>query len=275
MIYEIEQSQFKNISHLLVGDRCNPEIKAVVELNNPGWIFVDNPIEPKTAVVWSKGIKGFYFVGDEDNSQFNNYINDYIENIIIPRAKELGLSSFECSGISDKWDDTIQELFSKRKLQKSYQCVYRFKNFKSYSFIEEDVDESYKIVRIGNELINSSLDNKDFLTSEILLFWNSLEDFFDKGIGVCAMDGKVIASRCTSGFVSGNIQTINIETLQGYRRKGLGKKTAIEFLKYCKENKYEPYWECMKKNTASAFLAESIGFSKDYEYPLYEFDFQG
>ncbi len=88
MIYELNQSQFKSISHLLTGERINLEIKAVVEGYNPGWVFVDNVMEPKTAMVWSQGIKGFYFLGDVNSNEFNNYLETYIKYIIAPRAKK-------------------------------------------------------------------------------------------------------------------------------------------------------------------------------------------
>lgn len=271
MIYELGKSQFKNISHLLVGNRCNLEIKAVTELNNPGWVFADDLQQPKTALVWSKGIEGFYFIGEDKNPGFNNYINDYIDIIIRPRVKQLGLDSFECSGVSLEWDNTIEKLFHKRKLEKSFQCVYKFKDFESYCLEKKLLDSSYKVKRIDGKLLNSKIHNKEFLLSEIVLFWNSVDDFLQKGIGFCVIDDKLVVSRAISGFVSGNIHEIGIETLKEYRRKGLAKKSAIEFLKYCKKNKFEPYWECMKRNIASASLAESIGFSKDFEYALYEF----
>lgn len=274
MIYELGKSQFNNISHLLFGDRCNVEIKAVTELNNPGWVFVDNIKTPKTALVWSKGIEGFYFAGEENNPEFNDYINDYIDIIIRPRAKQLGLKSFECSGISQQWDNTIEKLFNKRKLQKSYQCVYKFKDFESCYLEKYPIDSNYTVRRIDCELLNSQIDNKEFLLSEIQLFWSSVEDFLQKGIGFCIMNDKLVVSRAISGFVTKNTQTIGIETLKEYRRKGFAKKSVIEFLKHCKTNKFEPYWDCMKKNIASASTAESIGFSKDFEYALYEFYFE-
>lgn len=273
MIYELGKSQFNNISHLLLGDKCNVEIKAVAESNNPGWIFVDNLKAPKTALVWSKGIEGFYFVGEENNPKFNDYINDYIDIIIRPRAKELGFNSFECSGISLKWDHTIEKLFDKRKLQKSYQYVYKFKNFESSNLDKYLVGSNYKVRRIDYELLNSQLDNKEFLLSEIQQFWRSVEDYLKKGIGFCVMDKKLVVSRAISSFVSRNIHAIGIETLEGYRRKGLAKQSVIELLKQYKGNKLEPYWDCMKTNVASASTAESIGFSRAFEYALYEFYF--
>lgn len=90
MIFELNQLLFSKESHLLNGELINLEIKAVVEGYNPGWVFVDNIENPETAMVWSKGIKGFYFIGDANNSDFNNNVNLYIDEEILPRAQSMG-----------------------------------------------------------------------------------------------------------------------------------------------------------------------------------------
>ena len=126
MIYELDKSQFYKVSHLLVGDLVNIEIKGVVQGFNPGWVFVDNIDTPKTAMIWSKAIDGFYFVGDENNIEFNSSINKYIDSEISPRAKVLGLESFEFSGTSPKWDVIFEELFKCRKLNRSKQLTYKY-----------------------------------------------------------------------------------------------------------------------------------------------------
>ncbi len=272
MIYELKKCEYKNITHLLVGSRCNVEIKAVAELNNPGWIFVDDPNYPKTAMVWLKGIKGFFFVGDEDNKNFNECIDEYISSVITPRAKEMGYDRFECSGISLSWENKIEELFNKRKLRKSYQCVYKFKDFDSYIINDKEKLGDYEVRRIDSKLLNSDLDNKEFLLSEILSWWDSVEDFLEKGKGFCVIDKKLIVSRCTTDCVFSNIHTLGIETLKEYRKKDLAKRSLVEILNSLKRSNYEPYWDCMKTNIGSMALAESVGFTKDYEYSLYVYD---
>ncbi len=39
MIYELETSEFNKIEHMLIGNRINLEIKAVVQRFNPGWVL--------------------------------------------------------------------------------------------------------------------------------------------------------------------------------------------------------------------------------------------
>ena len=78
MIYELKQPS----SNVLAIDCPFPEALAVIESNNPGWVFADDPNTPRTALVWAQGIEGFYLVGDTDSTVFLEYLNDYIDQVL-------------------------------------------------------------------------------------------------------------------------------------------------------------------------------------------------
>ncbi len=272
MIYELKNRDFKKIEHLLSGDFINLGIKAVIQEFNPGWVFVDNPEKPQTAVIWSKGICGFYFVGDDKNANFNNSINYYIDKEISPRAKDLGLNSFEFSGTTLEWENTLEGIFHNRDIYKSKQFVYKYKNLKERTLGEIPLHSDYSVKTVNHELLNSNFANLDFIRSVILEWWDSEEDFLEKGIGFCILHGQEIVSSCISSFVTENSMEPFIVTLENYRKKGLAKKAASEFLKYCKNNGYEHDWDCMEENFGSRALAESLGYDKVFEYSLYRFE---
>lgn len=60
MMYELSQEDFYKVIPLLKDGHPHPEILSVIENNNPGWIFTDHKDSPRTALIWSKGIEGFY-----------------------------------------------------------------------------------------------------------------------------------------------------------------------------------------------------------------------
>lgn len=271
MIYELNNKVFKKIEHLLDGDFINLEIRSVVLGFNPGWVFVDNIEEPKTAMVWSRGIEGFYFIGDENNKNFNNSINEYIDKAISPRAKELGLSFFEFSGTSLEWENTLERVFANHNIDKSKQFVYRYRNLQAKTLNEVSIDSDYSVKSVNRELLDSNLENLDFIKSIILEWWDSEEDFLKNGVGFCILHGQKVVSSCVTSFTSNDSMESHIVTVEDYRKRGLAKKAVSEFLKYCQDNDYEPYWDCMEKNAGSRALAESLGYEKAFEYSLYEF----
>lgn len=273
MIYELEKNQFYKISHLLNGELINLEIKSVVEGYNPGWVFVDDIENPKTAMVWSKGIEGFYFVGDANNKEFNNYINTYINNEVVSRAKKLGLLYFEFSGTSVEWEENFEVIFKEKYLNKSKQFVYKNKNIESKYFKDLKLEEEFNIRKVNADLLQNKQYDLKFVESAIYSWWDSLEEFINHGIGFCILHNDTAVCSCVASFMISNSMESHIETIDKYRRKGLATRAVGEFLKYCKKNQYTPYWDCMEKNFGSRALAEKFGYQKEFEYQLYSFKF--
>lgn len=271
MIYELKHSEFKRIEHLLNGDFINLDIKAVVKGFNPGWVFVDSVEDPKTAMVWSKGIKGFFFIGDSNNSSFTNDIASFIDREVTPRAKKLGLDYFEFSGTSLEWEEKLEDIFKDHGLDKSKQFVYLHNLLGQEPIKNVEIDGEYLVKKINKKFLTSDITNLDFAKSIILEWWDCVDDYLNIGVGFCILHNNEITSICVSSFVTENSMESHIVTLENYRKKGLAQKAVSEFLKHCNDNNYEPYWDCMEKNTGSRALAESLGYHKHHEYSLYEF----
>ncbi|MTI47563.1 MAG: GNAT family N-acetyltransferase [Firmicutes bacterium] len=273
MIYELDRTNYFKVENLLTGDLINIEIAGVIQGFNPGWIFVDDINSPKTAMVWSKAIEGFYFIGDENNKEFNDCIDTYIDNEIVRRARVLGLDSFEFSGTSSKWDNTIEEIFKNRNLNKSKQLTYKNKKIDGKLADDIKLQDEYKLNRVTKALFNSEISNLSFLENMILDWWSSVDDFLNYGVGYCIIVENKIISCCITSCVTDYALGSHTVTIEEYRKKGLAKVLIFEFLKYCKENGLEAHWDCMDKNISSKALAESCGYKREFDYTLYEFEF--
>lgn len=95
MIYQFDKERFADIVHLVSREWDNIEIKSVLSGMNSGEVFVDSLDHPETALIWSYGIKGFYFIGDFNNSKFNDDIVDFIYSNLKRRIIDSGLGDFE------------------------------------------------------------------------------------------------------------------------------------------------------------------------------------
>lgn len=271
MITELERADFHKLEPLLDESVLGIEARAVVQDSNPGWIFVDSGECPRSALVWSRGIEGFYLLGDPENFFFVDSLDCYVEQSIRPRARTLGLDWFEASGCSEGWDPAIERAFKNREWNRSVQYIYR----PPASWTNDPGENDPAIHRIDGHLFSQTdLTRLDFLRSKIDLFWDSPGEFFAKGIGFCVVRENRIASVCMSGFVAKEVYVIDIETVEEYRRCGLGYSAGKAFIDYCSENHLVPHWDCMQTNTASASLAEKLGLTRVSEYSLYEFSFE-
>jgi hypothetical protein len=270
MIHELKQPS----SGVLAIDCPFPEALAVIEGNNPGWVFVDDLNTPRAVLVWAQGIKGFYLAGDAHSTVFFEELDAYTDRVLRPRLRSLGIAWFEISG-DENWNPVIENVFGKRNLGSSQQWVYTLKPRGHRSVTLLRVVGDCRLLRVDQHLLAGlSAGNTEFLFSKLIQFWGSVDTFLNTGLGYVLVDGEEIASLCCSGFVAGNTHVIDIETEVSQRRKGYAETVARAFVAECIEDHLQPYWDCMAENTASARLAEKLGFTQSHVYTLYSFPLQ-
>ena len=182
MIHELKQEAFFKINKLLNDPKINLEIKSVVEQFSPGWIFVDDLTTPSTALVWSKGICGFYFIGDANNTNFNNELNVYIDEVIKPRALELELSEFEFSGTSEAWDKSIKKIFVNRKMNIKKQMIYKNPQTKEKTSTLDTSLSNEQLLKIDNCLLENKTIDTTLIDESILEWWTSKVKFLKEGL---------------------------------------------------------------------------------------------
>ncbi|WP_349409968.1 GNAT family N-acetyltransferase [Pseudalkalibacillus sp. SCS-8] len=270
MLVELNREEFSKCRDLLNPDG-QLEVKAVVEGVNPGRIFVDDRDLPTSGLVWLGNNDGFLFIGKENNEIFNQYINHLIDNIIIPDAKEINLKWFEAIGNHDGWNHTLEEVFSHRNIEPWKQRVYTLQSEDYNENSKPLLEDGYQIVKADEDLIEDKQLNSELLQSKILEFWNTSDEFFEKGIGYCAIYKKEIVSVCMSGFVVDKFHCIDIETKAEHQGKKLAQSVAHFLVRDCLDNHSVPYWDCMDENKPSIAVAENLGFKNVFNYRGYEF----
>jgi len=260
LMFELTEEAYYKVKPLLEGGHLHPEILSIIDRNNPGWIFVDQLVSPKTALVWSKGMQGFYLVGDHSNDTFNRGLDSYITNSIAPRMKELDVNFFEVSAQHDGWK--LESLFSLREIHQWEQLVFKLLHVPPVS-----QDSQMKIVNLrSQEWENPELMNIEFVRRDINQFWSSLDEFRNKGYGFIAIEGLELVAMCYSSFVTEDMHAIGIETLAEHQNKGVGTHIAGLLVKEIKDNGYIPYWDCSLDNEASRKLAIRLGFEQVHQY---------
>ncbi|WP_010280858.1 GNAT family N-acetyltransferase [Bacillus timonensis] len=273
MISELKKIDFHKCKDLL-NEQGQIEARAVVEGVNPGRIFVDDVDSPSSGLIWLGNNDGFIFIGNERNEGFNTQLNHFIDAVIVPEARKVGLTWFEGIGNHSNWDETIKNVFKDRVLGSWNQRVYTLQKIVYKGTSNLTIEEGYNIVQISEVLYNNSdksIKNIEFLHSKIEEFWSLPEKFFSEGVGYCVVYNNEIVSVCFSGFVVDNVHCIDIETLKEHQSKKLAQKVALAFVKECLDNNLVPYWDCMESNNPSIAVAENIGFRNVFNYKGYEF----
>lgn len=266
MITELNKQDFYKIRHII--DTCkNIEVRAVINENNPGTVYVDHATEPTVALIWIQGQQSFQLVGDTQSRIFLNHLEEYMRDYIEPQLKKQDINWVEIGVEMNTWDKTIHSIFNNRDISSDIQHVFCLKeNTKSI----ESQDNEITIRKIDMDLLSSRrLENHSFLEKKILRFWDSIDAYLQHGFGYYVEYNNNVVSLCFSAFVADQTHAIDIETLEGHRRSNYGTAVANAFVQECVQNGFHPYWDCSPENIGSIRIAKTIGMSPDFDYQIF------
>ncbi|MEH7222322.1 GNAT family N-acetyltransferase [Bacillus sp. JJ1566] len=272
MIHKLEQVNFHIVKTLLTGFENHPVMNGVIDGNNLGEIYVDNLYHPETALIWAKN-EMFYLCGRVDNQKFNSELEEYIASVIrveaLPEEDTLNLEIYP----NHEWDGFIDSIFTRVTLHKGERVPFIFHEECFSPNDTKEIPEGYEVKFIDKELIE--WDKDLVIKNEIMKFWGeSLDSFFQKGIGYAVVQGSTIIGTCLSVFVSKNEYEIGINTYDTrHRGKGLATAMAKAFIRKCLSRGGNPHWTTESFRKDSIVIAKKVGFEQLENYPVYYIPF--
>jgi GNAT superfamily N-acetyltransferase len=94
--------------------------------------------------------------------------------------------------------------------------------------------------------------------------FDSAEDFAERGIGYCLLDGDTMTGAAYSSLVCSQGIEISLYVLPDYRMRGVGTALAASLLRWCLEHHMDPHWDAA--NPESCGLAGKLGYVPDGTY---------
>ncbi len=98
--------------------------------------------------------------------------------------------------------------------------------------------------------------------------YETYEEFQRKGLGFVALRQGIPLSGAASNSRSRGGIEIEVDTKEGYRRKGLATACAAKLILACLDRGLYPSWDA--QNKASVALAEKLGYHFSHAYTAYE-----
>jgi len=268
MIHALPQSEYEKVRPLFTGLHLNLLIDAVVEGNSPGWIWVDDMVNPRTAFMWDRA-HCYYLVGSADKVKFNSPLKKFICGKLAPEAVANNRSIFKVYYTSKDWESRIEAMFGAPSPRKRERVLYTLEKLEIPDW-RDRIPLGLCIKSIDERLLKkTNLENIPAVVGEIESCWNSVDDFLKNGFGFCLVDDQAIACWCTAEYVCGKKCGIGIETAKEYRGRGFATLTACAFVDYCIANHMLPHWDSWEGNLPSIAVAEKVGFKKSLEYTVY------
>lgn len=246
--------------------------RSVIEKHVTGKIYVDDINAPNTIyVIHPYGISLLF--GDYKNIEFNNQFKSYALNLDSSRDKHEWLQTYP-----REWDNVLQDLFGNLLIKPSENTdnktngVVELNTRVNFIFNRDKYLQQNKFILSSNDTIveTDSLYFEQIQGSVIpLKFWDSANDFIQKGKGFTLLHNSEIASTAYSAFVHEDMLEIGIETVEKYRGFGFALLTCSKLIDYCLERELIPVWSCRFENAASYKLAQKLGFEPIVMIPFY------
>lgn len=269
----LEKEQFsKLVEPLKTITTNNLFARAVAERVVDGKVFVDDAENPKSFYLLHPYGMSLLF-GDPNNEKFNREFKKYALNENRNRELIEWMQVFPAD-----WDAVLQDLLSDNLVTPSTQNTsansielnvrvnFKFNKeiFLSNKQADQDTDSSIKIIRTDKEAFEK-------MTGAVvpLNFWNTAEDFINKGVAFSLYYNGKLASTAFSAYAHDDKLELGIETYEEFKGKGLAYKVCSALIEYCLENELEPVWACKKDNVGSYRLAQKLGFENVKEISYY------
>ena len=250
-MHELARSEYLAVAPLFEDIRDNrAHVFGVLEGNNAGRVFVDNPMAPHTVFIDADYV---LLGGNAANARFNHELKAYLVNESMPRLTDghLLILSF-----SEAWKETLHHLLKDYGVSRVIRNVYELdpELFRArHSGWQLRVPKGYRIERMDRPLAEKR--------GELADLWGSLNSFLANGFGFCVMQGDEVVSSCQTVFVGGGRAELGIGTEKAYRRQGLGTLASCAAIEYSLEQGLLPEWGCFY-NEASGKLAHVLGFAE-------------
>lgn len=270
MLQELKPDDFERVLPLFHGFDYSLSIHAAIEGNNPGRIFVDDLIRPRT--VFALTVEGYLLAGEHDNPAINEGLRSLLrDKIFTGEVFVNGDQSMSLAVHPETWESKLAELIPTHEIERIKRYHYLCHRVQ-YDW-RKSIPEGYEIQRVDQALLNQSTILFPEPLSEWMDFtemWWTVDNFLAKGVSFCVLHEGEVVSWCTPDCVSGDRIDVGIVTHPAHRQQGLASIAVAATVEYCLSHGISAVgWHCNAENVGSWKTAEKVGFERNREYSYY------
>ncbi|MEQ6354938.1 GNAT family N-acetyltransferase [Lysinibacillus sp. M3] len=237
-------------------ERAPTFVYSILDQIIEGAVYADNESIHSLLFQTKSGI--YYVYGDPSSKKVISKLAALLQESI-EESKRFTLFSY-----SDEWSAKIEQRLNDNvyKLER-----YNF-SFDINAFNNREKRDSldYECIKIKQPQIDRCLEFDNQYYEE---YWDSTDNFLEKGVGFCLQHENKIISEAVSIFKSHQFAEIDIITDTNYRGKGLASFIAEKFLDDCLLNDLQPCWDCDIDNYGSYHLGVKLGFTNPVKYTVF------
>ncbi len=160
------------------------------------------------------------------------------------------------------WHDAVQDIFGEEA-----------RPIERYSYSSESLSLDHLRSLSGSNPHTSSVQRMDATLVGVqtpffeIGAFDSPDDFVERGIGFCMLQGEQIIGVAYSSLVCSSAIEVSIFVDEDHRRQGIATALACQLLLWCVERTIAPHWDAA--NEESCLLAEKVGYTSVGKYTAY------
>lgn len=272
MVHELNRADYKTVQTLLRPMAGYLTFcAAVLEGSQAGRVFVDDPIEPRTAFMNTRG-SWSYLAGDPSNAAFNRALNKAIFAREVVGEDAFGLL-LHCH--PEGWQAVLRDVCHPRQPIEIVRRRYICRDFE-YDWTAE-VPEGYTLQLVDRSLLERAPLDVPEDVKNLIEAWGPADeepsatgDSVAKGFGFVALQDDQIVAHAVVDCVAGGVGDIGLVTAEDHRRRGLGTVTAGAAVAFGLSRGLAMInWDCANTNLGSIRTAEKLGFEHERDHRMY------
>ncbi len=255
---ELQPSNYHNVAELFADLPYGISIpNSVIAGIGRGRVFVNRAAQPTAAFVYNNG--ACTLAGSANDHAFAEQVCRWL-------VKYEDQDYFILFAHPEAWEDVLDDLLG-TKVRKRRRLDFDF-NPTKFALLGgwRTVPAGYELKRMDEVLMQQV---REVANPYSRSYWRSAADFERHGLGFCITQGDAIVSMCYTAFAWQDHHDIDILTLDGHQRRGLGAAVGCAFIDHCLRHGLSPNWDCWTRNLASVALAQKLGFEARIEVPVY------
>lgn len=267
MLSKLSESEYNRVRSLFYDLSFNLVIDSVLDGNTSGWVYADNSVRPKTALLYNQ--RDALFISSRGREKIENLdLKTTIQEEIIADARERSAPELAIQVYPKDLVRATSNILGDLRMEKALRRYYVFDrpklNWRNH------LPGGYRLQPMERSLFEKGdLTNLPAISAWILSFWPTLEQYFNKGFGYCLIRDDQVLSWCVSVYVSGNDYELDMATFAGQQSEELGQLACAASIEHCAKNNLNPHWSCWNDDVLSIDVAESVGFENPVKYPVY------
>ncbi len=269
---ELQPGQYERVRSLFEAFDYSLSIRALIEGNNPGRVFVDDVLRPRTALAMT--VEGTLLAGDYDNPTTNGALRDFLRQRVF--TGEVFVEddwSVTLAVHPQAWEARLPDIIPTHQAdllpRYHYLCCEVTFDWRGH------LPQGYTVRRIDRSLLSDpSVNVPSGIPDWMRMAWGTVDNFLSRGVGFCVLHGQEVVSWSQSDCTAADRIDIGARTEFRYRRRGLAAIAVAATAEFCLRSGFTAIgWHCEQDNVGSWKTAEKVGFRRNREYVYYYYIF--